>query len=165
MREYIRFIYAYNYWANQRLLDTCEKLTQEQFLAGKGHSNPDASIRDTLVHAMGAHEVWLARWGGVSPTRMLAPQDFGTLALIREYWEQVEQHTNGFVQAVEENILEEVMHYTNTRGDAFAYPRWQTMLHQVNHATQHRSEVAQMLTALNYSPGELDMLGYLHEKA
>ncbi len=161
MKEYLKFLYAYNHWANQRILDTCEQLTQDEFLGGQGSSTANPSIRDTLVHTMGAQEIWLARWGGVSPTRLLDPNDFGTLALVREYWEQVERHTQGFLTAVEENVLQEMMHYTNTRGQPFAYLRWQTMVHQVNHATQHRSEIALLLTQLNHSPGDLDLLVYM----
>ena len=161
MKDYLRFLYAYNHWANQRILDTCAQLTQEEFLRGEGSSTANPSIRDTLVHTMGAQEIWLARWGGVSPTRVLDPKDFGTLALVREYWDQVEQHTRGFLAAVEENVLQEMMHYTNTRGQPFVYLRWQTMVHQVNHATQHRSEIALLLTQMNHSPGDLDLLVYM----
>jgi uncharacterized damage-inducible protein DinB len=35
------------------------------------------------------------------------------------------------------------------------------MLHQANHATQHRSEVAAMLTQFGQSPGWLDLIFYL----
>jgi uncharacterized damage-inducible protein DinB len=163
MKDYIRFLYDYNNWANQRVLDTCAQLTQEEFLRGEGSSTANPSIRDTLVHTMGAHEIWLARWGGVSPTRRLDPKDFGTPALISEYWAQIEEHTQGFVSAVEDDVLQAVMHYKNTAGEAFAYPMWWTLVHQVNHATQHRSEVALLLTRANHSPGELDVLGYAHE--
>jgi uncharacterized damage-inducible protein DinB len=34
------------------------------------------------------------------------------------------------------------------------------MLHVVNHGTQHRSEVAAILTSLGFSPGNLDLLFY-----
>ena len=38
------------------------------------------------------------------------------------------------------------------------------MLHQVNHATQHRSEAAVMLTHAGHSPGWLDFLYYIDLK-
>ncbi|MER3418993.1 MAG: hypothetical protein C4290_00025, partial [Chloroflexota bacterium] len=38
---------------------------------------------------------------------------------------------------------------------------WQLLLHQANHATQHRSEVAYLLTQMGHSPGDLDLLAYL----
>ncbi len=161
MKEYIRFLYNYNAWANNRVLDTCAQLTQEEFLRGQGSSTPNPSIRDTLVHTMGAQEIWLARWGGVSPTRTLDPADFGTVALIQQYWEQLEAHTRAYVLRVEDPVLAETLHYTNTKGIPFAYPRWMMMVHQVNHATQHRSEIALLLTQLNHSPGDLDMLIYM----
>jgi|SRR5581483_2482636 uncharacterized damage-inducible protein DinB len=165
MRDYIRFIYAYNHWANQRILDTCEKLTPEQFLAGAGSSTANPSIRDTLVHTMGSHEVWLARWNGVMPTRNLNPQDFGTLALVRQYWDQIEAHTQSYLQSVQDDVLLAEMEYKNFAGKTFAHPRWQTLVHQVNHATQHRAEVAMLLTRLDHSPGDLDLIVYMRERA
>jgi uncharacterized damage-inducible protein DinB len=38
-------------------------------------------------------------------------------------------------------------------------------LHQVNHATQHRSEAALLLTRFGYSPGWLDLLVYVDEQS
>ena len=163
-RDMIRFLYGYNSWANERILDICAKLTQQEFLRGEGSSTTNTSIRDTLVHTMGAQEIWLARWGGVSPTRMLDPKDFGTPALVREYWEQIEAHTRAYVDRSQEDVLQATMHYTNTRGEPFSYPRWMTMVHQVNHATQHRSEIAHLLTQARHSPGNLDVLVYMDEK-
>ena len=54
---------------------------------------------------------------------------------------------------------------TNTKGERWAYPLWQQMIHQVNHATQHRSEAAMMLTKLGHSPGWLDLLYFVDVNA
>ncbi len=162
MRDMIRMTYAYNNWANERILDTCSKLTQEQFLAGEGISIENPSIRDTLVHMLGTQELWLARFNGVSPTSLLESKDFGTLDLIRQYWYEVEAHTQGYIDHIEDDVLQEVLHYKNLSGKDQAYPRWQAMLQLANHATQHRSEVALLLTRLGYSPGDLDMIVYMN---
>jgi uncharacterized damage-inducible protein DinB len=45
-------------------------------------------------------------------------------------------------------------------GRVFRLPLWQMMLHVANHGTQHRSEVAAILTVFGQSPGDLDALVY-----
>jgi len=40
---------------------------------------------------------------------------------------------------------------------------WQQVVHQVNHATYHRGEVAATLTQLGQSPGDLDLLIFIDE--
>ncbi len=161
MKDYIQFLYAYNQWANERIFDACAELSQQEFLAGQGSSTADASIRDTLTHLVGAQELWLARWGGNSPTTILQPQAFGTAALLRQYWEQVERHTRAYLDAIEEDVLRQAVVYKTTQGIVYTHPRWQLLAHQANHATQHRSEIAMLLTRLNHSPGDLDMLAYM----
>jgi uncharacterized damage-inducible protein DinB len=160
MKDYVRLLYDYNVWANGRVLDTCAALTPAQFTAGEGSSTARPSIRDTLVHTMGAQEVWLARWTGIAGVTLPSVGDFPALADIRRHWNEVEARTRAYVTDVGEESLRETFHYVNRRGQPFHYPRWQTMVHLVNHGTQHRSEIAALLTALNHSPGDLDLLVY-----
>jgi uncharacterized damage-inducible protein DinB len=163
MRDYILFLYAYSAWANERVLDACATLSTEQLTSGKGHSTADPSIRDTLVHIMSAQETWLSRWNGIMPRKGLEPDDFATVELIRQYWRQVQAHTDAFLKGVQEDTLAADLEYTTYAGVAYTFPLWQMMAHQVNHATQHRAEAGHLLTRLGHSPGDLDLLAYMRE--
>lgn len=155
----IRLQYDYNAWANQRVLDTAAQLAPAQLRAPGSASF--ASIFDTLVHTMSAQWIWLSRWQGVSPTTMLDSADYADLTAVCTRWAKIEQDTHAFVAQLDETQLNRDAVYTNTKGRQFSYPLWQLMLHQVNHATQHRSEVAAMMTELGHSPGWLDLIKYL----
>jgi uncharacterized damage-inducible protein DinB len=157
--EAIQTLYRYNPWANARILDTAEPLSPEQFLMGRGASFD--SLRDTLVHTMSAHWLWLERWSGRSPTAAIDPREFSGLASIRARWAGIERDTQAFVADLSEARLASVVAYRNTKGERWAYPLWQQMIHQVNHATQHRSEAAMILTQFGHSPGDLDLLHFI----
>jgi uncharacterized damage-inducible protein DinB len=155
----IRTLYDYNAWANTRVLDTSAQLTLPRFLAKAGASYD--SVRDTLVHTMAAQWVWLSRWQGVSPNALFDAAQFADLATIRAHWDEIERDTSAFLEGLDDARLAQVIAYRNTKGQPFAYPLWQMMVHQVNHATQHRSEVAVMLTQFGHSPDWLDFLYWL----
>ena len=151
-------LYRYNAWANERVLDTAARLRPDQLLAAGGPEGE--SIRDTLVHTMGAQWLFLERWHRRSPTAM-PDAAFPDLAAIRQRWDVIERETRDFVAALDDATLAGVVEYTNFKGERWAYPLWQQMVHQVNHGTQHRSEAAMMLTRLGFSPGWLDFLYYI----
>jgi uncharacterized damage-inducible protein DinB len=161
MLEGIRDLYGYSAWANARILDTAAQLTAEQFTAsGDGFG----SIRDTLVHTASAQWLWLERWCEKSPGELWDPASFADIAALRTRWEEVEAATAAYVTTLREPDLTRVVSYVNFQGARWAYPLWQQLLHQVNHATQHRSEAALLLTRLGYSPGWLDLLVYVDER-
>jgi uncharacterized damage-inducible protein DinB len=157
--EMIRTMYRYNAWANARVLEAAAGVTPAQFVAGGGASFD--SLRDTLVHTMGAQWLDLERWQGRSPTSMPSGPEFADPAAVRARWDEVERATQAFVAGVTDARLAEALTYRNFKGEPWTYPLWQQMLHQVNHATQHRSEAAVMLTHVGRSPGLLDLLYFL----
>jgi uncharacterized damage-inducible protein DinB len=157
--ELIRTLYQYDAWANARILDTTALLSPEQFLASRGASYD--SVRDTLAHVIGAQWLYLARWRGRSPSAMWDADQFPSVESIRTRWDDIEREMQAFVAGLNDAQLTQIVEYTNTRGERWAYPLWQQMVHQVNHATQHRSEAAVMLTQFGYSPGWLDFLYFI----
>ena len=149
----IHTLFAYNQWANARILATAERLTAAQFAA--------PPIRDLLVHILSAQRTWLLRCKGLeSPGAFNAP-DFPDLKTLHHAWDSIEADTQAFVATLNDSLLARTIHYVNSRGDPYSYPLWQILVHQVNHAAQHRSEVALMLTQLGHSPGLLDFLVFI----
>ena len=160
--DLVRTLYRYSAWANARILDTATRLTAEQLSAPAGAS--EGAVRETLVHIMSAQWIWLARWNGTSHQAMLDARQFPDLGAIRARWDQVEGDTQRFVTGLTDGELARVVEYRNTRGERWAYPLWQQVVHQVNHATQHRSEIALALTRFGHSPGDLDLLVFIDER-
>ncbi|HEU0115645.1 MAG TPA: DinB family protein, partial [Thermomicrobiales bacterium] len=106
----IRTLYAYNRWANDRVLAAAASLEPPQFVAAL----PDEpSIRDTLVHIASAQWLWRQRWLGESPMATWHPAEFPDLAALRRVWGQEEAETAAFVAGLREPDLDRVVAYRN----------------------------------------------------
>ncbi|MCC7117259.1 MAG: DinB family protein [Anaerolineales bacterium] len=160
-KQDVQFLFNYNQWANARILKPAAALTTEQFLAGANF--PHGSLRDTLLHTLFANWIWLRRWQGEVPTEAPRAEDFPTFEALQTYWLAEEARLMEFVAACTDEQLNQIIRYTNTKGEAFEQTLWHLMAHLVNHGTQHRSEAAAILTDFNHSPGDLDLIVYLRE--
>jgi uncharacterized damage-inducible protein DinB len=164
LADALRTMYEYNRWATERLLDTADQLTPEQLHTpgNAGHG----SVRDTLVHLISTQRRWLSWWNGSLPALeaynvRLDPADFPDVAAARAAWETLEEDTQAFVGALTDADADRIYEFTLPDGTEVRFPLWQMMLHVANHDTQHRSEVAAMLTGFGPSPGSLDLINYL----
>lgn len=155
----IQFLYQYSAWANGRILETATQLSTSQLLAQPLSTSP--SIRDILVHTMSAQQIWLSRWQGISLSSLADPSEFATVADIRTHWDQVEADTQSYIASLTDERIQQPLSYQNLSGASFSEPLWQQMTHQVNHATQHRSEAAMLLTEFGASPGEVDVARFM----
>jgi uncharacterized damage-inducible protein DinB len=161
--EYIKLLYAYHRWANERILRTVQRidLTQANESTQRGY----ARIHETLVHIVGAEAIWRSRWQGVALTRRPTPDDLPTLLAVQQRWQDEEHQMQIFIDSLDEDDLAAPLTYTDLRGQSVTLPLVTTMLQVSIHGTQHRSEIALWLTELGYSPGDLDLLRYLLERA
>jgi uncharacterized damage-inducible protein DinB len=152
----------YNYWARDCQLEVCGKLAEEQFLRPLGNSF--SSLRDTLVHLVGAEWCWLERWCGRPCRRLIAVDEVPTLAAIRERWQRVEADLRGLFAGVRDEELARPLTYVNLRGQTWTYPLGQTVHHVLNHQTYHRGQVTTLLRQLGSAAVAVDFLVYMDQK-
>ena len=53
-----------------------------------------------------------------------------------------------------------VISYKDMRGNAYAQPVWQIILHLVNHGTPHRGQISGFLRSMGHTPPPLDLIAY-----
>ena len=157
MSEGLIELFRHNVWANQRLFDACERLSEAQLDATVGGTF--GGVRNTLLHIVGAQEriaAALAGIGQVSVSRDRAP--FPGFAELREG-----ARTSG--EALVElaaRVRSEATVTTTWRGEAYTLPIWLLLVQAINHATEHRAQVAVILTQQGLEPPTMDGWTY-HE--
>lgn len=145
-------IFEHNNWANQRIMEVCATLRDEQ-LDAPPQSATEGSIRNTLQHLVSAQYGYL---------RLL------TLPIE----ERKDRFTVEFadleksLQESGERLLELASDASKlpttrlqTRDDYWVEP-WVLMVQIINHATEHREQIKSMLTALGITPPDIDGWDY-----
>jgi len=147
-------MYEYGYDRNLKLLDQAEKLTAEQF-SGDPPFGQD-SVQSLFFHIAAAERSWRTGWQTGERPSPMNPDDYQEIASLRTLIDQNNEETLAFIDSLSEDDL--------NRNFADV-PLWQTMTHVANHGTQHRSEIAMLLTHFGHSPGDVDMVFFAFERA
>ena len=159
----IQTLYAYNRWANGKILAAAEQLDLEQFQ--RPMESSFTSVRDTLVHIVGGEWIWLERWNGRSPRGGLPNvAELPDLSAISTRWKQVEEEQKRFLAKLTQPDLTKPITYVNQKGETWTYPLWQLLAHVVNHSTYHRGQTTTLLRQLGLKPPMTDFLVYYDQQ-
>ena len=163
-QEIIASLYEYDIWANTRLLAKAEMLSDEQL--HRKFSDGYKPLLENFAHLAAASWRWYKALAQ-EPVAPLSPADFAVLTdslpAARAKLEGIYAERRAFIASLTDEQLHATI--TRTRGDSsYTILLWQGFMQAANHATQHRSEIAAMLTDLGQSPGDLDFLWYCLEQ-
>ncbi len=158
----IQTLYEFNYWAKHRTLGVIETISPEQYLKDMGSSH--GGIHGTLVHTMGAEEVWLKRWKHEPVTGISKPEEFPTFESLVNRWEMVEMGVLGFCHMLraDADILR-TCEYKDLKGNTYSQPLYQLMQHLVNHSSYHRGQVVTLLRQIGAKPVATDLVRFFGE--
>jgi uncharacterized damage-inducible protein DinB len=154
--EDLRNLYAYDEWANERILLCAAELTEEQQKQNVVSSFP--SVAATIAHVVGAEWVWLKRLQGASPARPEEWTTYPSLPQLRERLSEIEGERRDFLATFDESRLGDLFEYRNLSGEAKRGRYCDLMLHVVNHSTYHRGQLTTMLRQLGAVPPATDLM-------
>ena len=160
--ELAQSLFAFDRWANARLLAAASTLPRESIERDFGISYQ--SIFGTLRHILCGNWLWLRRWPGQKRSDP-DPLRCSDLAALQSRWIEIEREQREFVERVTPVLLETRITYENPPGTPWTYTLGQMMQHVVNHSTYHRGQVAGMIRQLGVAPPPTDYLRYFDELA
>ena len=159
--EEINALLDYHYWARDRMLAALDRLRPDEFTQFAESSFK--SIRDTVVHILGAETVWYSRWCG-NPQGMLKSEAFSDVASIRSAWSELERGVRAFFQQLGEEGINRRLEYKSLNGQQHSSSFAEMLQHVVNHASYHRGQVITMLRQIGAQPPEsTDLIGFYRE--
>lgn len=150
--------FKYNLWANLRLLDTCEQLTDAQLDAV--FPGTYGSIRVTLKHMLGAEEGYAARSAGGFPTTPPLREDEEAPRSFTELRERARRASSAMIAFTEQVTSEQLQVIQLLDEGTYRAPLLVTVIQFVDHGIDHRTQICTALTQLGIQPPELDVWAY-----
>lgn len=159
-RDGLLTLYSYNIYANRLVLDTVERLTEEELTRQCSPSH--GSVHRLLGHMLGCESFFLSQCQG-------EPDAFDytalpTLAHLRDFWRKLEQQQLEFIRSLTHAKLARQM-MVELRGQSLIFPVWQLLLQALVHSVHHRGELSIVLTDLGYPLPTLDILLYFIQQS
>jgi uncharacterized damage-inducible protein DinB len=150
-------LFAHNVWANLKLLDVCEQFTDAQLDATA--IGCFGSIRATLWHIIGGEVSYVARVNGKLPSTPISRDQFPGFAALKD----VARWTNNELLQLARAARQDTLVREREDDLVAVYPLASLMVQAINHATEHRAQVAAIITQLGMEPPDMSVWQYMVE--
>ena len=160
MKPIIETQHAYNSWANAKIFDAAAQLNDEQLDAASGISHD--TLRTTLQHLVQIEWVWRMLPQHSRITVGVPPMAEATsIEELRTAAEQEAAEMDAYLASLGDAAFGEPVTFYDRQDNPNAETLYKLLLHRFAHSMQHRTEAAAMLSNLEQSPGDLDMIFFL----
>jgi uncharacterized damage-inducible protein DinB len=145
--------FIYTLWANLRLIEATEHLSDAQLDATT--TGTFGSVRETLMHMFASEEGYARSLTGSSPTPQLKElTTFPGFDLLRQ---RAVSSGEALIKVAEQGDLSRILHLDGGTYDA---PAIVVVIQAINHAIDHRSQISTLLSQQGIEPPELDAWSY-----
>jgi uncharacterized damage-inducible protein DinB len=154
-------LFAFNRWANDKMLEACRKLTPEQYNAEPVPGWPP--VRTTVWHIAIVTDAWLRAVAGDPDDSIPAETDVKTPDDAARILERAYRTLDKLLPTLTPEMLNSPRTFSR-RGRTTELPPWVVLRHVVNHTTYHRGQVASKLKRFNVQQAETDLVYYAREQ-
>lgn len=152
--EELRDLFAYDRWATERLFRALDGIDAATWT--RAEVIDERGLGGILVHMLGAYQRWLHGLLEDATDHSPERQPLPSIAELRRRWEAEWPQMDELLTEIDDAWL--------ARDDEGVRFDWM-LRHLANHDTQHRAEAAALLTQAGHSPGDLDLIVWLEDRA
>ncbi|RRJ90356.1 damage-inducible protein DinB [Paenimyroides tangerinum] len=144
MKTQFEKLFTYNKEMNQRLLD----------LISKNLNQVNEKTILLINHIINAHQIWNARINNQASFEVWQTRIFSDLVEINE------SNFENTMQIIDNRNLEELISYSNSKGEIFSNTIDDVIFHVINHSTYHRAQIITDLKIAQIEPANTDYIFY-----
>jgi uncharacterized damage-inducible protein DinB len=154
-------LFAYNRWADRRVLEACRKLTPEQYTA---EPVPGwASVRSSIYHIAIVTDGWLRGLAADLDESMPTEAELATVEDAERLLDRAYRRFEELLPLLTPDRLATPV-TLKRRGRMAMLPPWAVLRHIVNHSTYHRGQVASKLKRFGIEQPATDFVYWLFEQ-
>ncbi len=126
-------LYAYNRWAEARMLDACRLVAPERY--GDEPAPGWSSVRSSVAHIAGAADLWLRRFLGQPADTFIPEFELATPDAVARISAATHDTLDRLIASLSPERIAGPFTYRNIKGQTYTVPFWTALRHVVNHAT------------------------------
>jgi uncharacterized damage-inducible protein DinB len=163
MKKMLVHYAAYNLWANNRIVEVINNLTDEQVDRDITSSYP--SIRKTVLHLWDVENIWWQRMKLVEVQVWQSDHFSGSLMELNNNLLAQSKQWKEWIDIATEAALEHEFIYKNSKKDQFKQPVHEMVMHLFNHQSYHRGQLVTMLRQVDVKNiPNTDLISFLRKK-
>ncbi len=155
-KGHYKTLFAYHWHTTNQLIESAAKLSEEDYHFELDDST--GSIHEKLLHILRADNGWREGLITGAQQRPLSRKAYPDLKSLKLGFENEQAAWDEFLDSLSEAEINANVTLSRSDGAEFCWGCWQVLQHLVIHGMQHHAEIAERLTALGQSPGNLDFI-------
>ena len=163
MKKMLSQYAAYNLWANQRIIEVINNLTDEQ--TERNIVSSFNGIQKTLLHLWDVESIWWQRLKLAENQSWQSDTYTGSLMELTKNLLTQSKQWKEWIDIATEAALEHEFIYKNSKKDQYKQPVYEMLFHLFNHQTYHRGQLITMMRQSGEkSIPNTDLIAFLRKK-